>query len=166
MNDWNEFNKSKDSIGEPVEQVWACCMCAMGYRMEHNDNYKYDYWTTSPKGKVKKVEIKSDQKAEYTGNLAFEYESYGKPSGFCSTESDYWVIYYSGVYHWLYTCDIRKIIHNGAVNGFETGYDAMRNGGTNKETRMYVIAESKVAPFYTYQMKVTEEDKNKLKNIQ
>jgi len=39
----------------------------------------------------KKIEVKSERGMWLkTGNIAIEYESYGKPSGIAATESDYW----------------------------------------------------------------------------
>ena len=39
----------------------------------------------------KKVEVKSERGLWMkTGNIAIEYQSYGKPSGIKATESDYW----------------------------------------------------------------------------
>ena len=39
----------------------------------------------------KKIEVKSERDIwQKTGNIAIEYESYGKPSGISSTEADYW----------------------------------------------------------------------------
>ena len=39
----------------------------------------------------KKIEVKSERDImQRTGNIAVEYESYGKPSGIKATESDYW----------------------------------------------------------------------------
>ena len=39
----------------------------------------------------KKIEVKSERDMwQKTGNIAIEYESYGKPSGISSTEADYW----------------------------------------------------------------------------
>tara|TARA_R100001224_G_scaffold111142_1_gene90650 strand:- start:223 stop:633 length:411 start_codon:yes stop_codon:yes gene_type:complete len=39
----------------------------------------------------KKIEVKSERGMWLkTGNIAIEYESYGKPSGISVTESDYW----------------------------------------------------------------------------
>ena len=39
----------------------------------------------------KKIEVKSERDMwARTGNIAIEYESYGKPSGISATESDYW----------------------------------------------------------------------------
>ncbi len=39
----------------------------------------------------KKIEVKSERDVwQRTGNIAIEYESYGKPSGIAATEADYW----------------------------------------------------------------------------
>ena len=39
----------------------------------------------------KKIEVKSERDMwQRTGNIAIEYESYGKPSGINATEADYW----------------------------------------------------------------------------
>ena len=39
----------------------------------------------------KKIEVKSERGMWIkTGNIAIEYQSYGKPSGIEATESDYW----------------------------------------------------------------------------
>ena len=39
----------------------------------------------------KKIEVKSERDLwQKTGNIAIEYESYGKPSGIAATEADYW----------------------------------------------------------------------------
>ena len=39
----------------------------------------------------KKIEVKSERdKWQKTGNIAIEYECYGKPSGISVTEADYW----------------------------------------------------------------------------
>ena len=39
----------------------------------------------------KKIEVKSERGMwQNTGNIAIEFESYGKPSGIAATESDYW----------------------------------------------------------------------------
>ena len=39
----------------------------------------------------KKIEVKSERGMwQRTGNIAIEFESYGKPSGIAATESDYW----------------------------------------------------------------------------
>ena len=72
-----------------------------------------------------------------TGNIAIEYECYGKPSGISATESDYW-------FHNLCIGDdtfatlvfdvpsLKRIIHN---------LDEKRtvSGGDNGASRMYLV---------------------------
>jgi predicted AAA+ superfamily ATPase len=53
---------------------------------------EYDIIITKDNVKTK-IEVKSDRMAHQTGNLAIEYESYGKPSGINATQSDYYIIF-------------------------------------------------------------------------
>lgn len=39
------------------------------------------------------IEIKSDQKSQYTGNLVVEIEFGGKPSALSTTKAKYWIFY-------------------------------------------------------------------------
>jgi hypothetical protein len=39
----------------------------------------------------KSIEVKSDEKSKYTGNIVVEIEFNGKPSALSTTEADYWV---------------------------------------------------------------------------
>ncbi len=86
----------------------------------------------------KKIEVKSERNMwARTGNIAIEYECYGKPSGISSTESDYW-------FHNLCVGDdtfatlvfdvpsLKRIIDN---------LDEKRtvSGGDNGASRMYLV---------------------------
>jgi hypothetical protein len=86
----------------------------------------------------KKIEVKSERNMWVrTGNIAIEYECYGKPSGISSTESDYW-------FHNLCIGDdtfatlvfdvpsLKRIIDN---------LDEKRtvSGGDNGASRMYLV---------------------------
>ena len=42
----------------------------------------------------KTLECKYDRMSKKTGNIAIEYQCYGKPSGISSTKADFWVIAY------------------------------------------------------------------------
>lgn len=65
------------------------------------------------------VEVKADRRARDTGNLAIEYECYGKVSGISTTTSDYWLhfaIDNKQGKHMVYkipTNDLRKIVKEG-----------------------------------------------------
>ena len=86
----------------------------------------------------KKIEVKSERGLwQKTGNIAIEYQSYGKPSGIEATESDYW-------FHNLCVGDetfctlvfdtnsLKKIIKN-------LDYKKSVSGGDNNASRMYLL---------------------------
>ena len=91
----------------------------------------------------KKIEVKSERDMwARTGNIAIEYESYGKPSGISATESDYW-------FHNLCIGDntfatlvfdvpsLKRIINN---------LDEKRtvSGGDNGASKMYLVSLQKL----------------------
>jgi len=91
----------------------------------------------------KKIEVKSERdKWQKTGNIAIEYESYGKPSGINSTEADYW-------FHNLCIGDdtfctlvfkvdnLRKLID-------KLDYKRSVSGGDHNASRMYLLKLSKL----------------------
>ena len=86
----------------------------------------------------KKVEVKSERDMWIrTGNIAVEYESYGKPSGIAATEADYW-------FHNLCIGDetfatlvfdvpsLKRIIDN-------LDYKKTVSGGDHNASRMYLL---------------------------
>ena len=86
----------------------------------------------------KKIEVKSERDVwQKTGNIAIEYECYGKPSGINTTESDYW-------FHNLCIGDetfatlvfdtksLKKIIN-------KLDYKRSVSGGDNMASRMYLL---------------------------
>ena len=86
----------------------------------------------------KKVEVKSERDMWVrTGNIAIEYESYGKPSGIAVTEADYW-------FHNLCIGDetfatlvfdvpsLKRIIDN-------LDYKKTVSGGDHNASRMYLL---------------------------
>ena len=86
----------------------------------------------------KKIEVKSERDMwQRTGNIAIEYQSYGKPSGIEATESDYWFhnlcvgedTFCTLVFN---TDNLKKIINN---------LDSKRSvsGGDNNASRMYLL---------------------------
>jgi len=86
----------------------------------------------------KKIEVKSERDVwQKTGNIAIEYECYGKPSGINATESDYWFhnlcigdeTFATIVFD---TASLRRIISN---------LDSKRSvsGGDNNAARMYLL---------------------------
>ena len=86
----------------------------------------------------KKIEVKSERDVwQKTGNIAIEYELYGKPSGINATESDYWFhnlcigdeTFATIVFD---TTSLKRIINN---------LDKKRSvsGGDNNAARMYLL---------------------------
>jgi hypothetical protein len=94
----NAFNSDLD-IGVDIEravleQIHRKFPCAV----QINGKFKgYDIWIPEIH---KSVEVKSDQKSQYTGNFLIECEMYGKASALLSTTADYWVIYDGKEYSW------------------------------------------------------------------
>ena len=86
----------------------------------------------------KKIEVKSERDIwQKTGNIAIEYESYGKPSGISSTESDYWFhnlcigndTFCTLVFD---TKSLKRIIDS-------LDYKKIVNGGDHNASRMYLL---------------------------
>jgi hypothetical protein len=86
----------------------------------------------------KKIEVKSERGMWMrTGNIAIEYESYGKPSGIAATESDYWFhnlcigdeVFATLVFD---TKNLKRIINN-------LDYKRSVNGGDHNASKMYLL---------------------------
>tara|TARA_R100001126_G_scaffold47285_1_gene26681 strand:+ start:195 stop:557 length:363 start_codon:yes stop_codon:yes gene_type:complete len=92
----------------------------------------------------KKIEVKTERgnfnnpkSWVHTGNIAIEFESYGKPSGIAATESDYWFhnldigdeTFASVVFD---TQSLKRIID-------KLDYKRIVSGGDNKASRMYLL---------------------------
>ena len=107
----------------------------------------------------KKIEVKSERGLwQKSGNIAIEYQSYGKPSGIEATESDYWFhnlcvgeeTFCTLVFD---TNSLKKIIRN---------LDSKKSvsGGDNNASRMYLLNLQKL--FSTDVIKTfVEEEKSK-----
>lgn len=101
-----------------------------------------------------KIEVKTERGMWLkTGNIAIEYESYGKPSGIMATEADYWIhnlcqddfIFFS-----IFTSveNLKKLIN---LNSFKTV-----SGGDHNASKMYLIGLSKlISPDTLLQLKDT-----------
>jgi len=89
----------------------------------------------------KKIEVKSERGMWLqTGNIAIEYESYGKPSGINATDSDYWFhnlcvgddVFATLVFE---TKMLKKII-NASINENQV---RSVSGGDHNASKMYLI---------------------------
>lgn len=86
----------------------------------------------------KKIEVKSERGMWMkTGNIAIEFESYGKPSGIAATEADYWFhnlcvedeVFATLVFK---TDNLKKIIE-------QLDYVKTVKGGDNWASKMYLL---------------------------
>jgi hypothetical protein len=107
----------------------------------------------------KKIEVKSERDVwQKTGNIAIEYESYGKPSGINATESDYWFhnlcigedVFATLVFD---TNSLRRIIDN-------LDYKKSVSGGDNNASRMYLLNLQKL--FSSDVIKAFKENKDEV----
>jgi hypothetical protein len=119
--------------------------------------------------KDKKIEVKSEKGMwQRTGNIAIEYESWGKPSGIAATESDYWFhnlcingdIYATLVFK---TDTLRKII--SSLDFIKTV-----SGGDHNASKMYLVNIKKlfstdVIKAYKGVAEETQENKKGSKDI-
>ena len=86
----------------------------------------------------KKIEVKSERGLwQKTGNIAIEYQSYGKPSGIEATESDYW-------FHNLCVGDetfCTLVFDTNSLKKIIKNLDSKRSvsGGDNNASRMYLL---------------------------
>ena len=89
----------------------------------------------------KKIEVKSERDVwKRTGNIAIEYECYGKPSGINATEADYWFhnlcvgdeVFATLVFE---TKMLKKII-NASINANQV---RSVSGGDHNASKMYLI---------------------------
>ena len=86
----------------------------------------------------KTIEVKSERDVwQKTGNIAIEYECYGKPSGISATESDYW-------FHNLCIGDetfATIVFDTNSLKRIIANLDKKRSvsGGDNNASRMYLL---------------------------
>ena len=107
----------------------------------------------------KKIEVKSERDVwQKTGNIAIEYESYGKPSGITSTDADYWFhnlcigddVFATVVFK---TKNLKRIINN-------LDYKRSVAGGDHKASKMYLLNLKKL--FSSDVIKAFKEKENEL----
>ena len=106
-----------------------------------------------------KIEVKSERDIwQKTGNIAIEYESYGKPSGINATESDYWFhnlcigddVFATVVFK---TKNLKRIINN-------LDYKRSVSGGDHNASKMYLLNLKKL--FSSDVIKAFKEKENEL----
>ena len=85
-----------------------------------------------------KIEVKSERGMwQKTGNIAIEYESYGKPSGINATESDYWFHNLCIGKETYATLVFNTEILRNIINSLD--YKRSVSGGDHNASRMYLL---------------------------
>ena len=86
----------------------------------------------------KKIEVKSERDMwQRTGNIAVEYESYGKPSGIKATESDYWFHNLCIGDETYATLVFRTDVLRSIINSLD--YTKTVKGGDHNASTMYLL---------------------------
>ena len=86
----------------------------------------------------KKIEVKSERDIwQKTGNIAVEYESYGKASGIKATESDYWFHNLCIGKETYVTLVFRTDVLRRIIDSLD--YTKSVNGGDHNASRMYLL---------------------------
>ncbi len=110
----------------------------------YNDDNKYDI-VASVGDKMVNIEVKEDVRIKDTGNVVIESESWGKPSGIMTTQSDFWIFRWhlgDSIQHWLYrTSNIKEAITDVAY------YNRRKMTHTDSKNRLYFF---KLDKFLTY----------------
>ena len=86
----------------------------------------------------KKIEVKSERDIwQKTGNIAVEYESYGKESGIKATESDYWFHNLCMGDEVYATLVFRTDVLRSIINSLD--YTKSVKGGDHNASKMYLL---------------------------
>jgi len=110
-----------------------------------------------------KIEVKSERGMwQKTGNIAIEYESYGKPSGINATESDYWFHNLCIGKETYATLVFNTEILRNIINSLD--YKRSVSGGDHNASRMYLLNIQKLFSSYvikTFRERETDNEINK-----
>lgn len=80
------------------------------------------------------IEVKSDQKSKFTGNIVVEIEFNGKPSALSTTKAKYWVFYDGYDYTWIRVKEIFRCISENKLTPVE-----FTGRGDTKSKKAYLI---------------------------
>ncbi len=90
------------------------------------------------------VEVKSDKKSLYTGNIVIEIEFNNKPSALSTSKASWWVIYDGEFYNWFTIKNIKKCIKENNLN-----YYSFIGKGDIKEKKAYLIKKELLYKYKT-----------------
>jgi len=80
------------------------------------------------------VEVKSDEKSKFTGNIVIEIEFNNRPSALSTSKAKYWVIFDGYTYHWFLINRIKDCIKENHLNWVE-----FIGKGDSKSKKAYLI---------------------------
>lgn len=80
-------------------------------------------------------EVKTDTTSKKTGNVAIEFESWGKPSGIARTKASLWFHMYWDGSNWVWTCCSVDLLRNY----IELKKPVKRQGGEENKSWMYLV---------------------------
>ena len=110
----------------------------------------------------KTIEVKSERDMwQRTGNIAVEYESYGKPSGIKATESDYWFHNLCIGKETYATLVFRTDVLRSIIDSLD--YTKTVKGGDHNASKMYLLNIQKL--FSSDVIKAFREREKNVKNI-
>jgi|TARA_R110002167_G_scaffold351483_1_gene564059 hypothetical protein len=82
------------------------------------------------------IEVKSDKKSQYTGNIVIETEFNNKPSALSTSKADWWVIFDGKNYNWFTITNIKKCIKENNLK-----LHSFIGKGDTKEKKAYLISK-------------------------
>ena len=123
--DLKRGKQHEDVILKLIQKKYPMAYIMEGYFKE------YDIWIPEIN---KSVEVKSDEKSKYTGNIVIEVEFNGKPSALSTTKADWWVIYDGQAYVWFTPKRI-----NECITGNNLRVATFIGKGDTKEKKAFLI---------------------------
>ena len=117
--------------------------------MKYSNSFTYDLafgeiaedWVKKLLSNGFKVEVKNDRLIHKTGNLFFEYESRGKPSGLATTTAEYWIYRIDELdISFIFPTKVLKQVCR--VYYKENSY--LKNGGDNNSSKGFLIPLTKL----------------------
>jgi hypothetical protein len=108
------------------------------------DGYFKDYDLYIPEIN-KSIEVKSDEKSKYTGNILIEVEFNDKPSALMTSKADYWVWWDGYAFKWF----TRDLIHK-CIKELNPPLRKFIGKGDTKYKKAYLIKKEKL---YNYSIK-------------
>jgi hypothetical protein len=125
----------KDSLQEGIKyEIIVLGIIKEKYPSAHKiEGYCKEYDIYVPENDMK-IEVKTDKKSNFTGNLVVEIEMFDKPSALFTTKSNYWVFCDGEELMWITPAKIKDII---IWNGLKA-VSFVGNGDTHKKRAILV----------------------------